>query len=208
MPRGLAGLHGAPFVAGLANGTLPEAFKYYLGQDYLLLIHFAWAYGLAVFKADRLEDMRGFCCHLRYLDVEMGLHVQYCADWGLTEAEMAELPEDPACMAYTRYVMERGLAGDMLDLHVALAPCVVGYGVIGSRLAADPATKRDGNPYLAWIEMYAGEEYQEVARSAAVHLDVLASRRGGEDRFAALAKTFEAATVLERDFWQMGLNAV
>ena len=199
-----------PFVAGLANGTLPEAaFKYYLEQDYLFLIHFARAYGLAVFKADRLEDMRAASAVISgILDVEMGLHVQYCADWGLTEAEMAELPEDPACMAYTRYVMERGLAGDMLDLHVALAPCVVGYGVIGSRLAADPATKRDGNPYLAWIEMYAGEEYQEVARSAAVHLDVLASRRGGEDRFAALAKTFEAATVLERDFWQMGLNAV
>ena len=78
---------------------------------------------------------------------------------------------------------------------------------VGARLAADPATKRDGNPYLAWIEMYAGEDYQEVARGAAAHLDALAARRGGEDRFADLAKTFEAATVLERDFWQMGLRA-
>lgn len=198
-----------PFVAGMADGTLPEAaFKHYLGQDYLFLIHFARAYGLAVYKADRLEDMRAASAVISgILDIEMDLHVKYCAGWGLSEAEMAALPEDPACMAYTRYVLERGMAGDMLDLHVALAPCVVGYGVIGARLAADPATKRDGNPYLAWIEMYAGEDYQEVARGAAAHLDALAARRGGEDRFADLAKTFEAATVLERDFWQMGLRA-
>ena len=31
---------------------------------------------------------------------------------------------------------ERGLAGALLDLHVALAPCVIGYGEIGVRLAA------------------------------------------------------------------------
>lgn len=197
------------FVSGMADGTLPEAaFRHYLGQDYLFLIHFARAYGLAVYKSDRLEDMRAASAVISgILDVEMDLHVKYCADWGLSEAEMAALPEDPACMAYTRFVLERGMAGDVLDLHVALAPCVVGYGVIGARLAADPATKRDGNPYLAWIEMYAGEEYQDVAKGAAVHLEELAARRGGEARFGELAKTFEAATVLERDFWQMGLNA-
>lgn len=201
---------GHAFVAGMADGTLPEAaFRHYLGQDYLFLIHFARAYGLAVYKSDRLEDMRAASAVISgILDVEMELHVKYCAGWGLTEPEMAALPEDSACMAYTRYVLERGMAGDVLDLHVALAPCVVGYGVIGARLAADPATKRDGNPYLAWIEMYAGEEYQDVARGAAAHLEDLASRRGGEARFAEMARTFEAATILERDFWQMGLNAV
>lgn len=197
------------FVAGMADGTLPEAaFRHYLGQDYLFLMHFARAYGLAVYKSDRLEDMRAASAVISgILDVEMDLHVKYCAGWGLTEAEMAALPEDPACMAYTRFVLERGMAGDVLDLHVALAPCVVGYGVIGARLAADPATKRDGNPYLAWIEMYAGEEYRDVARGAAAHLEELAGRRGGEARFDDLARTFGAATVLERDFWQMGLNA-
>ena len=32
-------------------------------------------------------------------------------------------------------------------------------------------------------------------------------RRGGEGRFSALAATFTAATRLEADFWQMGLDA-
>src|SRR3546814_13459581 len=96
----------------------------------------------------------------------MKLHVQYCSDWGMTEADMAAVPEDPACVAYTRYVLDRGHAGDLLDLHAALAPCVVGYGVIGARLAADPATRRGaGNPYDAWIATYSGEEYADVVRN-------------------------------------------
>ncbi|MCR9071815.1 MAG: thiaminase II [Alphaproteobacteria bacterium] len=200
-----------PFVAGVADGTLPEAaFRHYLAQDYLFLIHFARAYALAVYKADDLADMRAAAGTVNaLLDTEMSLHVQYCAGWGLTEAEMAAVPEDPACVAYTRYVLDRGMAGDLLDLHAALAPCVVGYGVIGARLAADPATKRgDGNPYDAWIAMYSSEEYLDVVRGSVTQIDRLAAKRGGEARFDALAKTFAAATELEVDFWQMGLDAV
>ncbi len=34
----------------------------------------------------------------------------------------------------TRFVLDRGMAGDLLDLHVALAPCVLGYAEIGTAL--------------------------------------------------------------------------
>jgi len=34
---------------------------------------------------------------------------------------MKALPEAAETIAYTRYVLERGLSGDLLDLHVALA---------------------------------------------------------------------------------------
>ena len=109
-------------------------------------------------------------------------------------------------MAYTRYVLERGLAGDVLDLHVALAPCVIGYAVIGRKLAADPTTRFEGNPYRDWIEMYAGEEFQNVARAAVRHLDQLAASRLGPGRFESLASTFRQATSLEIGFWDMGLH--
>ena len=141
------------------------------------------------------------------VDTEMKLHVTYCAEWGLSEADMEALPEDKANLAYTRFVLERGSAGDLLDLQVALAPCVVGYGEIGRALADDPATKRDGNPYADWIAMYAGEEYQEVTAAAISALDALMARRGGEGRMPGLIETFRMATVLEADFWQMGLDA-
>ena len=196
------------FVHALGAGNLPpSAFRYYLEQDYLFLFHFARAYALAAFKADTIEDMRAAAETMRLiLEVEMGMHVKYSAGWGLTEQAMRALPEDRANMAYTRYVIERGLAGDALDLHTALAPCVIGYGIVGRALERDPDTLRAGNPYSEWIAMYAGAEYQAIVKSAGERLDRLWARRGNEARYAALLATFRDACRLESAFWQMGLD--
>jgi len=196
------------FVEALARGRLPEScFRRYLIQDYLFLIHFARAYGLAAFKAETLEDIRAAAEGLTAMaGEEMKLHVAYCEKWGLSEADMAAEPEAHATMAYTRYVLEKGLAGDLLDLQVALAPCVVGYAEIGRRLIDAPNTVKDGNPYAAWIEMYASEEYQGVAAAHIAHMDTLMARRGGPGRLAALTTTFHQATRLETAFWDMALE--
>jgi thiaminase/transcriptional activator TenA len=197
------------FVRQLGAGTLPEkAFRFYLVQDYLFLIQFARAYALAAYKADTLEDARQAARSMSIiLDDEMSLHVKFCAGWGLTIDDMLNVPEAPQCMAYTRFVLEAGQAGDILDLQVALAPCVVGYAEVANRLLASPATKLDGNPYRAWIEAYAGEDYQKVASAAVAQLDRLYARRAGPGRDASLVRLFGGASRLEADFWQMGLNA-
>jgi thiaminase (transcriptional activator TenA) len=197
------------FVLALARGDLPEAaFRRYLVQDYLFLLHFARAWGLAVYKSDTLAEMRrAQSLVAATLDVEIGLHVEYCRAWGLSESEMTAGPEAPETIAYTRFVLDRGLAGDRLDLEVALAPCMVGYAEIARERIADPATQLDGNPYREWLEMYAEAEYQSLARDCAAALDEQFARRGGEGRLPALAASFTAATRLEADFWQMGLNA-
>ena len=197
------------FVLRLARGDLPEAaFRRYLVQDYLFLLHFARAWGLAVYKSDTLAEMRRAQSMVTaILDVEIGLHIDYCRGWGLTEAAMAEEPEALETIAYTRFVLDRGLAGDRLDLEVALAPCIVGYAEIAAERMADPATRHDGNPYRDWLEMYAGEEYQTLARGAAAALDEQFTTRGGEGRLPALAGIFTTAARLEADFWQMGLAA-
>jgi len=197
------------FVRGLADGSLPEAsFRHYLMQDYLFLIHFARAYALAAYKGETLDDIGNAmrACSV-IVETEMALHVTFCAGWNIGEAEMAATEEAPATMAYTRYVLERGLAGDLLDLHIALAPCVLGYAEIGLTLARDPATKRQGNPYADWIDMYAGPEYQDIARAAAAFIEILARRRGAVARLDSLRKTFNDATRLEIAFWQQGLAA-
>lgn len=196
------------FVRSLADGTLPEAcFRRYLGQDYLFLIHFARAYALAAYKADTLDDIRQAATGLTAIvDIEMGLHVAFCRGWGLSESDMAALPEAPETMAYTRYVLEKGMQGDLLDLHVALAPCMLGYAEIGTVLAASPATKVTGNPYYPWIEMYASDDYQAVARAEKQTLDRLLHDRGGPGRMTSLTTTFRQATRLETAFWEMGLR--
>ncbi len=197
------------FVLRLARGDLPEAaFRRYLVQDYLFLLHFARAWGLAIYKSESLPEMRRAARLVAAtLDVEIGLHVEFCRGWGLSEAMMAAEAEALETVAYTRFVLDRGLAGDRLDLEVALSPCIVGYAEIAAERLADPATRRDGNPYRDWLHMYAGDDYQALAREAAAALDEQFAVRGGAGRFAALAASFAAATRLEAAFWDMGLAA-
>lgn len=196
------------FVRRLGDATLPEQnFRHYLEQDYLFLIQFSRAWGLAVYKAESLKDMRAAATTLNsILTDEIALHIKYCAKWGLKEEEMQQIKEGRENMAYTRYVLDRGLAGDVLDLFVALAPCTIGYGVIGMKLATDTATQSGSHPYKEWIDAYAGEEYQKVAKEAVSHLDELAISRMGPGRFQSLVTNFRQATTLEIGFWDMGLN--
>ena len=194
------------FTEGMADGTLPEpAFKHYLVQDYLFLIEFARAYALAVYKSPTLADMReGAAGIAAILDVEMGLHIKLCARWGLSADDLERAPPADEMLAYTRYVLDAGMRGDLLALKVALSPCVIGYAEIASRLAQHPGALEASNPYAVWISEYAGAGYQEVAESARGHLDRLAIRYATPAREAELVAIFREATRLEAAFWEMG----
>jgi thiaminase/transcriptional activator TenA len=197
-----------PLVRQLGDGMLPEAaFRTYLVQDYLFLIQFARAYALAAYKSRSVADIRFAQAGLAAILEETELHVRLCGRWGIGPEALAATPEHPATVAYTRFVLDCGAAGDLLDLHVALAPCVVGYAVIGRALAPHGTEALAGHPYREWIADYAGEPYQAVAARARDHLDDLALRALTEARLPDLVATFAAASRLEADFWQMGLDA-
>src|SRR6476469_4905267 len=151
-----------PFTNGLADGSLAEAaFRHYLVQDYLFLIEFARAYALAVYKSPKLADMREAAAGLSaILDVEMNLHVKLCAGWGLSPHDLERAPPAVEMLAYTRYVLDTGMRGDLLALQVALAPCVIGYAEIAARLSARPEARVETNLYREWIAEYAGAPYR------------------------------------------------
>src|SRR6201993_2919556 len=181
-----------PFTHGLADGSLAEAaFRHYLAQDYLFLIEFARAYALSVYKAPKLADMREAAAGLSaILDIEMNLHVKLCAGWGLSPSDLEQTPPAIEMLAYTRYVLDAGMRGDLLALKVALAPCVIGYAEIATRLAAQPGALAATNPYREWIAEYAGAPYQVVAAKAQAHLDGLA------DLYATPAREAELIVIL------------
>ena len=195
-----------PFVEQLGNGDLPlAAFQDYLVQDYLFLIQFARAYALSIYKSRSLAEMRGGLGGLKaIMDVEMDLHIRLCERWGLAATDIEQVPEKSQTIAYTRFVLDAGNSGDLLDLYVALAPCMIGYGEIGARLAA---LQSKDNDYREWIDEYASPQYQELVTDTIANLDNLAAVMMTEARYPQLKNLFGAATRLESDFWQMGLDA-
>ncbi len=197
------------FVQQLATGELPQAcYAHYLQQDFLFLKHYARAWALAIYKSDTLEQMRANLPAVQgLLDHEIGLHIDYCAQWGLDEDQLQRVPEATATVAYTRYVLDCGQSGDQLDLHVALAPCSIGYASIGERLLGSPDTVLDGNPYSDWIAMYSGDEFQTGALQHRRYLDtLLAELPADSPRWPRLQSIFRTATRMEVAFWQQGLD--
>ncbi|MEP1207998.1 MAG: thiaminase II [Rhizobiaceae bacterium] len=194
------------FVEGLGKGDLPHAaFQDYLVQDYLFLIQFARAYALSIYKSRSLAQMRGGLEGLKaIMDVEMDLHLRLCDRWGLDSDDLENVPEKAQTIAYTRFVLDAGNSGDLLDLYVALAPCMIGYGEIGARLAT---VQEPDNPYTEWINEYASQPYQELVAATITNLDDLAAVMMTEARYPQLKNLFAAATRLESDFWQMGMDA-
>jgi thiaminase/transcriptional activator TenA len=198
-----------PFTSALADGSLREAsFRHYLVQDYLFLIEFARAYALSIYKSPTLADMReGLAGLSAILEVEMDLHIKLCAGWGLSPSDLEQAPAALETLAYTRYVLDTGMRGDLLALKVALAPCVIGYAEIATRLASHPHALAASNSYRAWIAEYAGAAYQDVAAKAHAQLDHLAALYITPAREAELTVIFREATRLEAEFWEMGWRA-
>lgn len=161
-----------PFATGMARGTLPlHLFKNYLVQDYLYLVHFARTHALAAYKSQ--EGMGAIAASAQiilHIQREMELHVSYCAEFGITRAQLedpaAHAGESLACVAYSRYVLDVGASQDWLALQMALAPCLLGYGETASRLFADKESRTtdQGNRYWRWVENYVADDYREAVR--------------------------------------------
>src|SRR5699024_12556938 len=91
--------------------------------------------------------------------------------WGIDRATLEAAPEKQATVAYTRYVLDAGLSGDLLDLNVALAPCTIGDAEIGARLAPQLEGRPD-HPYRDWIAEDAGAGFPPAARRATERRDL------------------------------------
>ncbi|KAI9281518.1 Phosphomethylpyrimidine kinase-domain-containing protein [Sporodiniella umbellata] len=198
-----------PFVKAIGDGTLPsECFIYYLKQDYLYLQHYARAAALCAYKCKTMEEIKLNSAIALHIAEESKLHLKYCAKWGVSEEEVLNTDESIFNAAYTRFVLDKGTSGDLLDLKAAMAACLFGYGDIGLWLYNDPATKREGNPYWEWICQYAADDYQKAVEIGSTELEDLAERciSSSEVRFKEVCKTFEQGVRLEIMFWEMGLQ--
>lgn len=196
------------FVRKLGEGTLPlPVFQDYLVQDYHFLVQFARANALAAYKSRNLADIKDATGALQAIVHETELHRRLTARWGITEEELDAAEEKQTTVAYTRYVLDTGMSGDLLDMHVALSPCSIGYAEIGAALRQQTQNSNQEHPYAEWIAEYSGTEFQTAARAATERLDTLTAGSVTAQRFDSLVEIFRAATRLEAAFWQQALDS-
>ncbi|MGB3751331.1 MAG: thiaminase II, partial [Arcobacteraceae bacterium] len=193
------------FIQKLAKGTLKlENFQHYLLQDYIYLFHYCRAFSLAMYKSENFEQMNFSKQALNAILDEIQLHISYCKEFGIDEKSIYEQKESPACIAYTRYVLDCGMNGDLAQLYAGVIPCFLGYAKVADFITENNLSV-ENNPYQSWIDMYASKEYQEAAQQAAQFFDDLCEDLS-EKQMEKIENIFTTATRMEISFWQMGLD--
>ena len=193
--------HNHPLVRGIGDGTLDlDKFRYYMRQDYIYLIDFSRVIALAAAKTPDIEDMGWFARLLdETLNTEMALHVSFCEDFGISEAELLATEPSPTTQAYTRFLLQVGYRGSVGEISSAILPCMWGYSEIGQMLY-DRGVPQDAPLYTRWIEMYNSREFADLAAWVRGFLDRIADGCG-EDELERMREAFVTGSRYEYMFW-------
>ena len=188
-----------PFNAELAAGTLREdRFRHYMIQDAHYLEGFARALALASAKAESADQIVQFAGAAQTaIIVERALHADYFAKFGVTPADFAAARPTPVCDHYVSYLLRTAALDPFPVVLAALLPCFWIYLEVGKSIHARAAKP---NPYQAWIDTYAGDEFENAVRAVITTTDEMANR-ASDDTLAAMHAAFTRATQLEWMFW-------
>ncbi|WP_336486602.1 TenA family protein [Methylobacterium nigriterrae] len=188
-----------PFNAELAAGTLSrERFRHYIVQDAHYLIGFGRALSLAAAKAPEPDRIVQFARAAETaIVVERALHGGFLREYGIGPETFAATPLSPACDHYVSYLVATAYAEPYEVVLGALLPCFWIYAEVGRDIHARAAA---GNPYRAWIDTYAGEDF-----ACAVAEMIAATDAAAVDAAPALRErmhgAYTRATQLEWMFW-------
>jgi thiaminase (transcriptional activator TenA) len=190
--------HRHPFVTGIGDGSLPvERFQVWLRQDWLFLIEYARLLALGAARAPDLPTMTRFAGLTRaILEDEMSLHRAYASSFGISDSALDAEQMLPTTQGYTDFLVRTAAQGDFAELVAALLPCMWGYSELGLRLAerSRPAEHR----YAAWIEMYASDEFAELAAWCRELTDRMEGANLGR-----MERAFGTSSRYELAFWEM-----
>ena len=188
-----------PFNRELAQGTLAtERFALYLIQDTHYLEAFSRALALAAARAPSVEERLFLTDACREsVAIEDEMHRSLLVRLGVDPGTVAQTPKTPACAHYVDFLL-RLAAWEPYELQLAgLLPCFWIYWEVGMEVRRRQVTP---NPYQAWIDTYAGEEYGQVVRRWIEWTDRRAAEASGPLR-TRMFEEFGTASRLEWRFW-------
>ena len=199
-----AAIRAMPFNRALSDGTLPrEAFRHYLIQDAHYLEGFARALALAATRAPDADGVRQLAQSAAgAIAVERQLHEQYLGLYGVSAESFAATPPTPVCEHYVSFLVATAATRGVAEAMAALLPCFWVYRDVGRAIHAEAGAD---NPYRAWIDTYAGEDFDAAVEAACALADRLAESAGAAER-KRMHAAFAKCTLLEWMFWDSAWN--
>ena len=210
-----------PFLVAMVDGTLEEEnFKYYVVQDALYLKDFADCLRRVGAKAPTPEDAQRLVDFAKGAEeCELELHNSFFKEWKIEAPDASNddpMQQMPNCLLYTSY-MKRVVATESYAQGLAvLLPCFwvymhVGHVMLKLRESLDETkgetSSRRKPQYDAWIDMYAGDDFEREVREFIAMVDAECDRLQSsvdEDNRAVLdrmQKHFVMGCKLEHMFW-------
>ena len=195
-----------PFVKGLGEGWLEkEKFAHWLKQDYVYLIEYSRLFAIGSAKANDLPTMMAFSKLLDgTLNMEMELHREYAALFGLSAKDLEKTEAASTTTAYTSYMLNVSQLGGVENVIAAVLACAWSYNFIGLELAKIPGAL-DHEFYGHWVQMYSSAEFTELAEDCKRQLNQIVAGKP-EQELARLEEIIVKTSLFEYMFWDMSEN--
>jgi thiaminase/transcriptional activator TenA len=183
----------------LSQGTLGrDAFRHYMIQDAHYLEGFARALSLVSAKGLTADHVVQFAEAAGVaIVVERSLHAEFFKTFGVSEQQFQQTERAPVCDHYVSFLLsnaalqpfEVGLAG--------LLPCFWIYREVGHHIHKEAETD---NPYRAWIDTYAGDEFSAAVDRVIAVVDGVAETASAKN-VELMHAAYRRSAQLEWMFW-------
>jgi thiaminase/transcriptional activator TenA len=188
-----------PFNRELAAGTLPrETFQFYMLQDSLYLDGYSRALSLLSARSPETDMMLEFAQAAQVaLVVERSLHESVFREYGLGQSVVDAAEPSPTCLGYVNFLIATAHQASVEEAVAAVLPCFWVYQEVGNVIHERAAA---GNPYRAWIDAYASEEFAAAVRRVIAITDRLALHASPK-AVAGMTRAFMRSVQYEWMFW-------
>ncbi|MFA9486416.1 thiaminase II [Moraxella haemolytica] len=188
-----------PFNQELAAGTLStEAFSHYVIQDAHYLLAYGRALAVCAAKAYEADEVILFSEAAKVaIVVERSLHDGFMQSFGISREDFLNTPLTLACHHYTSYLIASAYADSYPVVLASLLPCFWIYAKVGQDIYDKSAPN---NPYQAWIDTYAGEDFHEAVNQVIAVIDKVATHADA-DTLSKMRTAYTYAAKLEWLFW-------
>lgn len=193
-----------PFNRELAEGVLSkERFQHYMIQDAHYLEGFGRALSLASAKGHSADHVVHFAAAAQTaIIVERSLHADYFSQFSISGEAFAATEPTAVCEHYVSYLLRIAALEPFEVILAAILPCFWIYREVGKDIYARAT---GNNPYRAWIDTYAGEEFERAVDDV-IRVTDTAAEHASQRTVDSMHHVFRRAVQLEWMFWDSAYN--